>query len=471
MRSPPRQEESSPRRPAASSCLAWLALLLLPIGTAIAAAQPPPAGPDPALGDPGVEPGPPSWPDSLEEWNPEDALADWDSVTAAYDASARSEQERQVLPRFSLRVNKAEGLHVDLGGIVVDRRLRLSSLELRAGYDLARGRPNGLGRLRLDLRGGRWLLEASAHDDAVPFGRHVPYGNTWFALFGGYDAMQFLREREMGLLLSHRWSEERQAWLGWVRTEQRPLPPASDFRFFGSDRWMKWNERAEPLVSNGVRFRLRRAPRYQGETIARGLVVESEATVHGGELLGGGREFSLLHSDLGYARSVGRGDGLHARASASLAVGRPPLQAWPDLGGDAGLRAFPPRGFGTSDTLVGYGRLLARLEFRSRAAQIKRSRLPVLRDLGLKLVPFVEAGAVWGREPGASRIRVRQLRAWKDLHLPRPADVLWDLGFGLRRDIDYSGVLSYVEVDFAWPMGADTGPVRITLQFSKDGLD
>ena len=46
-----------------------------------------------------------------------------------------------------------------------------------------------------------------------------------------------------------------------------------------------------------------------------------------------------------------------------------------------------------------------------------------------------------------------------------------DLGVGLRRNVDSSGLLSYLQVDFAWPMGADTGPARITLTLSARRFD
>jgi hypothetical protein len=111
------------------------------------------------------------------------------------------------------------------------------------------------------------------------------------------------------------------------------------------------------------------------------------------------------------------------------------------------------------------------VELRSRAAQLKRSRVPLLRRLGFRIVPFIEAGSVWGRDPGGDALRVRPIREWKDLKLPRRSDVRWDLGFGLRQEVNYPGILSYAQVDFAWPMGADTGPARVTVQLSKDGLD
>lgn len=409
--------------------------------------------------------------DSLEDFVPGGSFADWDSVTAAYDATVRRQGDRRLRPLFGLRLNKVEGAHLEFGASLTDARFRLAPVEGTLGYDLARERLNFGTRLRFELRDDRWLLEAVYRDDAQPYGCHRPYGNTWLALLGGYDAMQYLREREGGLALCWRPSEERQIWLGWVRTEQDPLRAISDTRIFGGERWMVQNDPADPVLTNGIRLRARRAPAYLGEPATRGLVTESQLTIRGGEFLGGSREYSELRTDLWLTRPARHGNLVHLRASGSLAVGRPPRQAWPDLGGDAGLRAFPPRGFDTPDTLIGYGRLLTRLEIQSRAAQIKRTRLPILKNLGMRLIPFAEVGAIWGRARGPGTISVQPLRELQELRLPRRRDVRWDLGLGLRQNVDYAGVLSYAEIDFAWPMGSDTGPARITVQFSKDGLD
>jgi len=492
-------------RPFLPHLLIPLLLLLLPPVAGAAAADPgasrsgledlPPAGgtarePLPAPSFPAA--GDTIRPDSLEEYLPDADPARWDSVMAAYDAEMGRGHAREVVPRYSFRYDKAEGLHLALGAAVHLSRYRIHDLELLAGYDFGRERPNVDGRVAIDLDGAAvWRLEAQGHDGVRPYGLHRPYGNTWLALVSGYDAMQYLRERAWGASFSYQPTGERQVWLGWVRLEHDPLPAVSRRHLFGSDRWMRWNEPADHLVANGIRARVRRAPAYLDETIYEGLVADTRLHLFGGNLLGSSPEFSVVHTDLWYAAPTPAGldlggNSLHLRGSGTLALGDAPWQAFPDLGGDAGLRAFPPRGFGTGDTLVGHGRLLARLEFRTPAAYVRRSRVPLLRRLGLRLAPFVEAGAVWGRErapaesadgtqpgdvaPGA-RPRIRPIREWDDLRGPRRSEIRWDLGIGVRRDIDFTGILSAVQVDFAWPMGADTGPVRITARFSKDGLD
>ncbi len=422
-------------------------------------------------------PQPPAAPaneDSLEEFVPSFDPSDWDSVTTAYDASVRHDRLRRIAPVYGLRFNKAEGLHLEVGCSLRDLRLHLNDLELRTGYDTGREKAMGAIRARIALHAGeKWGLDVEAADQIRPFGNHQPYGNTWLTL-GGYDAMQYQRERRLGIALSHRFSEGRHVRAGWLRLEQTAVPAVTDAHLFGGDHWMARNEPAEAFTGNGLRFHLRRGPTYEEETAVQGLVTDAELLVFGGALLHGDREYSRLQADAWYTRLNRNRAALRLRGSASLATGDAPRQAWPDLGGAAGLRAFPPRGEGAGISLIGTQRLLLRAEIRSPAATLRVRRVKALRNLGLKLVPFVEAGAVWGLDPDRadpSVLRIREIREWDDLRAPRRSEVHWDLGVGLRRDIDYSGILSYVEVDLAWPMGADTAPPRVTLQFSRDGLD
>jgi hypothetical protein len=445
----------------------------------------------PFAADSSVEPSPVG-DDSLEEFAPRFDPSDWDSVTAAYDTSVRRDRGRRIAPIYGLRFNKAEGLHLEAGGSLRDLRLRITELELRAGYDLGRERPVGAVRASVDFDArGRWGIDAEAADQVRPFGNHHPYGNTWLTLFAGYDAMQYQRERRFGLAVTRRFSGDRLARFGWVRLEQDSLRTVTDAHVWGAGDWMERNGAAEPFTGNGLRLHLRRGASYEEETAIEGLITETELMVFGGELLRGTREFSRLQADAWYTRLNRQSAAFCLYGSASLATGDAPRQAWPDLGGAAGLRAFSPRGERPGPNLVGAQRLFLvgtqrlflRAEVRSPPATLRVKRVKALRNLGLKLVPFAEAGAVWGLKPGPTdplirEIRetreipdIREIREWRDLRAPRRSEVHSDLGIGLRRDIGYSGILSYVEIDVAWPMGADTGPPRITVQFSRDGLD
>ena len=357
---------------------------------------------------------------------------------------------------------------------------RISNLEARVGYDFGRQRPNSLGMLWFDLVGReRLLLGLAAHDGVRPFGNHNPYGNTILTVIGGYDARQYQREREWDALLIRHFSDERWIGAGFVRTRQDPLRPVVDFHLFGPDYWMKRNEPAEHVVENGIHLHVHRRPPYLGETILTGLVLEGDTRIYGGALLKGTSEYGRSEWDLWYTGTARRDkDTWEARFSASLATGRAPRQAWPDLGGAAGMRAFPPRGLRLSDDpnakpvledqpgqLVGTQRLFLRMEYRWQEELLRHTGIPLVKKLKPDLVPFVETGSVWGNPLEDPILR------FKDLRAPHSSEILWDFGIGIRRDIGYSGILTHLQLDFAWPMGSDTGPARITVLLSNNWLD
>ena len=409
----------------------------------------------------------PAPPDSGSAGKPaEFQPGNWDSVLAAYDSSIKPDRHVHLSPEYDLHYSKAEGVHVEGGFSAADPPVHLSHLEGRFGYDLGRGRPTALGFVLLPIDGQEKLsLELAGHDEAVAFGNDQPYGNTVMALFDGYDTRQYMRERELRAMLIWNITTDRQLGGGWVRVRQDPLPVAARWHLFGADHWMDHNEAAQHLVGNGIRLRFLRRPPYQGETVKTGLVAKVEATTFGGGVLGGGQEFSTGQADVWYTAPVRQKDAWHLRASASISAGRAPRQAWQDLGGAAGLKAFPPRGFGTPDTLIGLARFFVRAEYQHPQDLLFGLRLPLVGPVKAIMVPFAEVGSAWGGRP------LHQFLTWGDLDFPGRRDLRWDLGFGLRRDIDFAGLLSHAQLDFAWPMGAQRGPARITLLLSRNWLD
>lgn len=409
---------------------------------------------------------------SLLEWDEDGDYEDftpafqpdtWDSVMAAYDAVVAQESHRRISPEFGLRYTKAEGFHLE-GGLTLGWRVALiRRLTLIAGYDTGRERPAAMGELEIPVPGHEGLsLWLEGQSEIRPFGNHSPYGTTLMALIAGYDAGNYMDERKGAAGIAWSFDPDSRIRLGWNRMRQTPVDPVTDWRLFGSDSWMAVNEQADPVTLNGIGISFMRQPMYISEASVRGLILDAEASVYGGSILGGSREYGRLSADLWYTRPVRSEDTVQLRGAATLATGRAPRQALGDLGGSAGLKAFPPRGHDTPDTLVGTSRIFGRLEYRLADMLISRTTLPVVRDLNLTLVPFIEGGAVWGDGP---------VHRVSDLCGPRGSDFLWDLGFGLRRSVDLSGILSYVQIDFAWPMGHRRGPVRIGVTLSEFGLD
>jgi hypothetical protein len=401
---------------------------------------------------------------SNEPWNEGFSSVDWDSVFAAYDSDFAQVPRNRFVPLFGVRYDKAEGVHLHGGVGAISLLPWVSRVEGRFGYAFARERPSASLLVRLG-RGTdeRLWVEGEIHDDVRSFGQHQPYGNTVLALVGGYDARQYLRERGGRVLLGYK---PRRTWTlkaGFTRFRQDPLPAAEHFHLFGSDRWMRANVAAERHHANAVLLGLQRRPRYSRDVVVPGLYLRVAAAIHGGELLAGDREYTNARVHARYIRSLAGEDRLWLTASADVAGGDAPIQVLPDLGGEAGLRAFPPRTF--LGNTSGYGRV----EYELHRDVLAMTGIPYVEKARLLLIPFGEAGAVWGRPPelGGTR-RVREL---KDLRMPRSTEVHWDLGFGLRRIVETSGLLSYVQIDFAWPMGFDTGPARITVALSSKGFD
>lgn len=383
---------------------------------------------------------------------------DWDSVFSAYDRE--TVKTKGVEPLIGLDWNKAEGIHLD-GGIGFGPWLGLAErIELRAGYDLARERPNGHLLVRFGqadpllppVPGTTSLgLELVASDDARPFGQHDPFGNWALASVGGYDARNYLRARRGSVdLLIRRGS----AWvtrIGGSREEQDPLPAAWSAHLFGPDRWMSRNLQADPVVASGVGISTAHRPPYANPEMPDGTYFRAAF-----ERLAGGRTWSRHAVECLRHESGRKQDGWLVAAGVRVAGGDAPLQDLPDLGGAAGLRAFEPRAF------VGRAAFHARAQYEIRPDLLRKSRVPLLRRAGVQFVPFAELGAAWGRRP---------IRRYDALVGPRRQDLRWDLGIGFRKGLLGTGQAAHCQVNVAWPMGADTGPARVTLAFSSDGVN
>jgi len=381
---------------------------------------------------------------------------DWDSVFASVDDEFAAAQGGPLKPLLSFGYNKAQGVHFGGGvgiGPIWEQRVETGVLY---GYDFARRHATLDANVRFgDLIRERGWVEIEGHDDVRSFGSHQPYGNPWFALIGGYDGGSYLRERR-GVLRGHwkpraDWTIEATA----TRAKQSPLRPRADFHLFGSDIWMETGHPSDSLQINGLGFALRHRPRYSEDVILPGIYFMAEGELYGGAV-GGDREFSTWMVGARWISEWRDADELHVHLDWALTGGESPTQNLVDLGGAGGLRGLVPR------FLVGRQRWFARAEYKWHRDLLRKTRIPFIKKLRLRLVPLVEAGAVWGD---------RAIHHPYDLKLSDRSDIHWDLGFGLRKTVDSSGFLSYAQLNFVWPMGADTGPPRITVTLSGKGFD
>lgn len=418
---------------------------------------------DPFAGEPGDG-------EFTDPFADDERTTDWDSVFAAYDQDFGAGR-RKVEPLVGFRYNKAEGVHLDAGLSLRELASRFLAVEMRGGYDFARLRPNGSARVRIgDLSRERWWFDLGLKDGVRPFGSHQPYGNTLFALVGGYDGVQYLRERGWRAGGQLTLGQGVRFDLGFERAQVSPLLAKEDWHLFGVDRWMRENEQATRMQTNAIRFRIEHRPPYSTETVRPGWYASTQAIVHGGSVLGGDREFTRADAAL-ERRWVLRDSHDHLRLATDLgaAFGDAPNQALVDLGGHGGLRGFEPRSY------VGTNRAFAMAEYAYGIVWPRKARIPLLGKLRFHVVPFVEAGSIWSNMP--SEDDLEQGRSFAvihdlgDLRRPQYDETRWDLGFGIRRILETSGLLHFAQVDFAWPMGAETGPVRITARLSSRGFD
>ncbi len=382
---------------------------------------------------------------------------DWDSVFAAVDDEFEKAQGNQLIPLFGIGYGKKTGFHFN-GGVGIGpawkQRIHLGA---RMGYDVAREKPTGRGFLRVgDLARETYWAEFRMHSGVRAFGSHQPYGNTLFAFVGGYDGQSYLLQRA-GALTLH-WQPDK-TWTARVRAERREeqsAPLKEDYHWFGSDRWMDLDTAVDDWIGNGIGVSLSHRPRYSEDVVLPGAYFSASVESWGGAL-GGSSEHSLWSFQWKQIwKPFELRDEFYLLLDYGATGGQAPTQALQDIGSEGGLRGFVPRSY------VGTQRWLLRAQYMWRENWMKRTRIPLIKEARLRLVPFAEAGSVWGGRP---------LENPEELQLPLRSEVHWDLGFGLRRIVDSSGLLSYLQVDFAWPMGADSGPARITLSLSGQGFD
>lgn len=423
----------------------WASLLLL---SCLAA---PMAG---ALTLPGVPPAMPAKGsadrDSLGRALDKFETTDWDSAFAAYDRSlAQARRGRlEPLPRFAY--SKAQGLHLEMGlgyGPILEIAERV---EGRFGYDLARERPTGAALVRLGQadpllppNDGDVLLGAELewHEGARAFGDHDPYGNTLLTAVGGYDARQYLRERGGAIDLLARVGAGVEARVGVFRREQDPLPARADWHLFGEDRWMASNLAAKELTSTGLHARFEREPALATPEEPDGTYFRAAIDWWQQGALNG-EDWARLDAWFFQHGSFGWRDAWAVTLRGATTGGERPPQSKPSLGGQAGLRGFRPW------SVVGDALLYGRAQYELSSRGLKRTHVPLVTKMGLELVPYAE----WGVVRGANRGRA-------------------DLGFGLRHSLVETGQATHAQVDFAWPIGRESGPVRVTFSLSNDGLD
>lgn len=395
---------------------------------------------------------------------PDFEATDWDSVFTAFDRGIASEQRTKLEPIVGFGYSKVEGIHAEGGLAFGPLAGILERIELRAGYDWKRAKPTAAGRLRLGPGGPEIQLPGSPASIAFEIEgwsgarattRHDPFANAWLTLLGGYDARGYVLERSGVVYLVARPNDRTGLRLGLQRLEQSPLEAVEQSHLFGDDVWMSTNSGADRFVTNGARLELRRRAPFPKGVVVEEVYANAVAAYYGGGLLGGEREYARFEAQL-FRRFELRSDDAWSLTFAGGSLGgRAPRQARFDLGGEAGLFAYRPGSF------VGDASFAARVQYEYRRQLDRKTKAPLLRRFGVALVPFAEVGAAWG-EGFTSPASFRG---------PRPEEIRGNVGFGVRKSLEATGRASHLQVNLAWPVGYDRGPLRVTVSVSEDGLD
>ncbi len=395
---------------------------------------------------------------------PDFDATDWDSVFTAFDRGIASEQRTKLEPIVGFGYSKVEGIHAEGGLSFGPLAGILERIELRGGYDFQRAKPTAAGRLRLGPGGPEIELPGSPASVAFEIEgwsgarattRHDPFANAWLTLLGGYDARGYGLERSGVVYLVARPSDRTGLRLGLQRLEQSPLEAVEQSHLFGDDIWMATNIDADRFVTNGVRLELRRRAPFPKGVVVEEVYANALAAYYGGELLGGEREYARFETQLFRRFELQSDDAWSLTFAGGSLGGRAPQQARFDLGGEAGLFAYRPGSF------IGDASFATRVQYEYRRHLDRKTRAPLLRRFGVALVPFAEVGAAWG-EGFTSPSSFRG---------PRPEEIRGNVGFGVRKSLEATGRASHLQVNLAWPVGYDRGPLRITVSVSEDGLD
>lgn len=366
------------------------------------------------------------------------ALAALDSLgLAEYQHRARSRRPRLefgLVPAGRIMdYNRVEGLVTGLAGQVETRNG--FALDLQGAYATASKKFRHLESFRFPL-GLRGVSGEVGYADRVrPYGSNRPTANWLRAFAGSADEQDYLRS-EGGwariALPAGRYGGMR---LGYEAAKESSIDARTDVAVFGDSRLMGFN-----LPIDGG---------YD-----RALVVDGNV----GSLNEGGEEMEFMHrvaggglgGDFTYTRSE-----LHASARRYVVAdhelmvnvgfvntgGFPPVQRIADIGGLSTVRGFSRR------TVLGKRTLNVRAEVSVPYDFLSWTRIPVLRDLRLQLVPWADAGRGWegNRE------------TW-----------ITSVGAGVQRYLGPFGRGAYLRLDAAFPTGPDRPEtVRWYLHFAR----
>ncbi len=332
-----------------------------------------------------------------------------------------------------LDYNRVDGLLLGGGAeLEFGRRIPLQ-FDLEVGYGLASEELRYLTRARAPFRVGGWdMAVAGKYQERVePFGSNRPGLNAVRALMIGADEQDYLLREGGGAWLRASRKEELTVSLGGGAYNERQVSANTDFGVFTNI------DRDNAAIDVG------REQYVFGEILwrpERRLELGLRQRLAGGAL-GGDFRFARTDAWLSTRRFVVGDHELVAEIKAATVHDSPPAQQLADIGGVSTVRGFERR------SLLGRDGFAVRAEYPMPYDIFRRARVPVLSWIGAQIVPWFDAGRVWGGTSGE----------W-----------IHSAGLGLQFHMVPVEAPANLRVDFAFPTSAD--PLKdngVTVHFLR----
>jgi hypothetical protein len=358
-----------------------------------------------SLGVAGLKGGPPLYGDAWR-LDPDPRLKDWD-------------------------YNRVEGFLFGGGGSFgrADKRVKLDAF---GGYATASEKFRWRAKFKAELPGTNHKLSAFANfrDYVDPFGSNRIAFNSLRAFVGGADEQDYLHRTGGGAGLELTPWDDVHFDLGYEGSRERSIAQDADFSVWGD------LDKPNPEINEGDERAVVAGFEAGGR---RWLNAQLTQRLAGGSL---GGDFRYARTDLTvHARGfiLGRQE-FEATLKGVTTADATPFQQLADVGGLSTVRGYDRR------THVGEHSFAARVEYMFPYDIFASTKIPLVEDLGVQLIPWGDAARVGNGDSN---------------------DWITSVGFGLQRYLWPIQDAANVRLDFAWPIDNPKDDFTVYLWFTS----
>ncbi len=326
--------------------------------------------------------------------------------------------------------NRVEGFLFGGGGLF-GRADKRAQLEAFGGYATASEKFRWRAKFKGDLPGLDHKLSAFAifRDYVDPYGSNRIAFNSLRAFVGGADDQDYLRRTggSAGLELTP-WDDVHFD-LGYEGSRERSVARDADFSIWGD------LDQPNPEINEGDEHAVVAGFELGGR---RWLNAQLTQRLAGGSL---GGDFRYARTDIMLrARGfiLGRQE-FEATLRGVTTADAPPFQQLADVGGLSTVRGYDRR------THVGEHSFAARVEYMFPYDIFASSKIPLIEDLGVQLIPWADAARVGDGDSN---------------------DWITSVGFGLQRYLWPVQNAANLRLDFAWPLANPADDFTVYLWFT-----